>query len=202
MYTSENSKARDSKLLQPRPELAANGRSPFTTTLSNDPTKFEPPPLNHAAQFLSFDSSAMPPPPSATNINAATASDPVLVSDADLLLNLHSPYAASSPNSSRHPLQPASFARSSMSGPTNNNLSPQQQHASQMAFSPNFATFPTPTDQTFGDMVIDSQEVDMSVLGADMMPWDLEYLPHDMLYFGDSGFGLGLPDDTVEAPER
>jgi hypothetical protein len=178
----------------------ANGRPPFTTTLSNGATKFEPTPLNHSAPFLAFDSSAMPPPP-ATNINAASASDPVLVSDADLLLNLHSPYAVSSPNSSRHPLQSASFARSSMSAPTNNTLSPQQQQASQMAFSPNFATFPTPTDQTFGDMVIDSQEVDMSVLGADMMPWDLEYLPHDMLYFGDSGFGLGLPDDTVEGPE-
>jgi hypothetical protein len=36
--------------------------------------------------------------------------------------------------------------------------------------------------------------VDMSLLGADMMPWDLEYLPHDMLYFGENGFsnsGMG-----------
>jgi hypothetical protein len=40
-------------------------------------------------------------------------------------------------------------------------------------------------------MVIDTQDVDMSLLGADMMPWDLEYLPHDMLYFGDGGFGNG-----------
>ena len=87
-----------------------------------------------------------------------------------------------------------------MSVPTNNPISPRQ--PSQAAFPPNFATFTTPTDQTFSDMVIDSQEVDMSVLGADMMPWDLEYLPHDMLYFGDSGFGLGLPDDTgTGAPE-
>jgi len=38
-------------------------------------------------------------------------------------------------------------------------------------------------------MVIDTQDVDMSLLGADMMPWDLEYLPHDMLYFGDGTFG-------------
>lgn len=40
-------------------------------------------------------------------------------------------------------------------------------------------------------MVIDAQDVDMSLLGADMMPWDLEYLPHDMLYFGDVNFGNG-----------
>jgi hypothetical protein len=38
-------------------------------------------------------------------------------------------------------------------------------------------------------MVIDTQDIDMSILGADMMPWDLEYLPHDMLYFGDGNFG-------------
>lgn len=48
-----------------------------------------------------------------------------------------------------------------------------------------------PSDNTFGDMVIDTQDVDMSLLGADMMPWDLEYLPHDMLYFGETNFGNG-----------
>ena len=36
-------------------------------------------------------------------------------------------------------------------------------------------------------MVIDTQDVDMSLLGADMMPWDLEYLPDEMLYFGEGG---------------
>ncbi|KAL5378533.1 hypothetical protein DPSP01_009115 [Paraphaeosphaeria sporulosa] len=201
MYTSENGKTRDGRPLQPKPTPVANGRPPFTSTLSSDATKFEPTPLKHSAPFFSFDSSAMPPPP-ATNINTASASDPVLVSDADLLLNLHSPYSASSPNSSRLPVQPTSFTRSSMSIPTNSTLSPQQQQASQVNFSPNFATFAPPVDQTFSDMVIDSQEVDMSVLGADMMPWDLEYLPHDMLYFGENGFGLGLPDDPgTEAPE-
>ncbi|KAF9734888.1 hypothetical protein PMIN01_07791 [Paraphaeosphaeria minitans] len=200
MYTSENGKTRDGRPLQPKPTPAANDRPPFTSTLSSDTTKFEPTSLIHSAVFLSFDSSAMPPPPPATNVNTASTSDPVLVSDADLLLNLHSPYSTSSPNSSRLPSQPISFARGSMSAPSNT-LSPQQQQTSQVSFSP-FATFPTATDQTFGDMVIDSQEVDMSVLGADMMPWDLEYLPHDMLYFGDSGFGLGLPDDPgTEAPE-
>ncbi|KAL1598759.1 hypothetical protein SLS60_007901 [Paraconiothyrium brasiliense] len=202
MYTSENGKARDNKPLQPKPAPDTNGRAPLTSTLSSDATKFEPTPLNTSAPFISFDSSIMPPPPLAPNINTVSTSDPVLVSDADLLLNLHSPYSASSPNSSRLPLQPTSFARGSMSVPTNNTLSPQQQQSSQSAFSSSFATFPTSTDQTFGDMVIDSQEVDMSVLGADMMPWDLEYLPHDMLYYGDSAFGLGLPDDTgTGAPE-
>lgn len=54
-------------------------------------------------------------------------------------------------------------------------------------------------------MVIDTQDVDMSLLGADMMPWDLEYLPHDMLSFGDASFGgagFGGGDGTGgNAPE-
>jgi hypothetical protein len=61
----------------------------------------------------------------------------------------------------------------------------------QETFSPSFGTFNTPSDNTFGDMVIDTQDVDMSLLGADMMPWDLEYLPHEMLYFGDGAFASG-----------
>jgi hypothetical protein len=37
-----------------------------------------------------------------------------------------------------------------------------------------------------GDMMMESQEIDMSTLGDDMMPW-LEYLPQDVLNFFDSG---------------
>ncbi|KAJ4288595.1 hypothetical protein N0V90_011832 [Kalmusia sp. IMI 367209] len=202
MYTTENGKTRDSKPLQPKPALSINGLPSLASTLSNDSMRFEPSQtMTPPAPFLSFDSTAMPPPPPLnSNINTAPASDPVLVSDADLLLNLHSPYSASSPTTSRHPLQHTSFTRSSMPVPTNNTISNQQQQASQATFSPNFTTYPTPTDQPFSDMVIDSQEVDMSVLGADMMPWDLEYLPHDMLYSYDNPFSF--PDETgAGAPE-
>jgi hypothetical protein len=98
-----------------------------------------------------------------------------LVSDADLLLNLHSPFSGGSPTAVRTPLQnPTSYTRSS------------SQHNQ---LQPTFGNFNTPSDNTFGDMVIDTQDIDMSILGADMMPWDLEYLPHDMLYFGDGNFG-------------
>lgn len=65
----------------------------------------------------------------------------------------------------------------------------QAHQAQPSEFSPTFGMYNTPSDNTFGDMVIDTQDVDMSVLGADMMPWDLEYLPHDVLYFGDGTFG-------------
>jgi hypothetical protein len=112
--------------------------------------------------------------------------DPVLVSDADLLLNLHSPFSATSPRSSAIQSQ-TSFARAS-----------SQAQLSQNDFSPTFGTYPTPSDNTFGDMVIDTQDVDMSLLGADMMPWDLEYLPHDMLYFGQDNFGHGMDGDGQE----
>jgi hypothetical protein len=122
----------------------------------------------------------MPPPPN-QSFNAVPTPDPVLVSDADLLLNLHSPFSAGSPAIGRTSLQnPTSFARSTSI--------PHNPHA-QNDFSPTYGTYPTPSDNTFGDMVIDTQDIDMSLLGADMMPWDLEYLPHDMLYFGDASFG-------------
>jgi hypothetical protein len=42
----------------------------------------------------------------------------------------------------------------------------------------------------FGDMMIQSQDIDMSALGDDMMPW-LEYLPHEMLHFDGSGEFVG-----------
>lgn len=37
-----------------------------------------------------------------------------------------------------------------------------------------------------GDMMIESQEIDMSALGNDFSPW-LEYLPHDVMGWGDGG---------------
>lgn len=121
----------------------------------------------------------MPPPPAN---NSYGMPDPALVSDADLLLNLHSPFNNASP--SQAPLQNAtSYVRSA----SLQNSQPQPHQGSE--FSPTFGMYTTPQDNAFGDMVIDTQDVDMSVLGADMMPWDLEYLPHDMLYFGDGSFG-------------
>ena len=37
-----------------------------------------------------------------------------------------------------------------------------------------------------GDMIMDSQEIDMSSIGGDMMPW---YLPQDVLNFFDGANG-------------
>jgi hypothetical protein len=57
-----------------------------------------------------------------------------------------------------------------------------------------FSTFPSSGDgstlgneATFNDMMIESQDIDMSAFGDEMMPW-LEYLPHDVFgYFESSG---------------
>lgn len=118
-------------------------------------------------------------------------SDPALMSDADLLLSLHSPFSAPSPNSARQPLQPTSFIRGT-------SLS-NQPTAQASDFTTDMGTYPTPNDHVFGDMVIDSQEVDMSILGAEMMPWDLEYLPTDLFYFGGNGFESGNPNEDAGA---
>ena len=40
-------------------------------------------------------------------------------------------------------------------------------------------------------MMMESQEIDMSTLGGDMMPW-LEYLPQDILNFFDNGNNTGM----------
>lgn len=39
-----------------------------------------------------------------------------------------------------------------------------------------------------GDMMMESQEIDMSSMRGEMMPW-LEYLPQDVLNFFDNGNG-------------
>ncbi|KAF2641863.1 hypothetical protein P280DRAFT_286666 [Massarina eburnea CBS 473.64] len=185
MYSTENSNARDGRQNLPRPPTAT-GHPTSASLPSNHTIKFEPPSsMSTLAPFSSFDPTTMPPPPPTQNMNSMSTPDPVLVSDADLLLNLHSPFSASSPNNTRTPLQPTSYTRSSAT------TLPNQELPVPPDFTPVFANYPTLSDQPFGDMVIDSQEIDMSILGPEMMPWDLEYLPHDMLYFGDSAFEVG-----------
>jgi len=46
-----------------------------------------------------------------------------------------------------------------------------------------------------GDMIMDSQEIDMSTLGGDMMPW---YLPQDVLNFFDTGGSALTMSGNVE----
>ena len=45
-------------------------------------------------------------------------------------------------------------------------------------------------------MMLESQEIDMTTIGGDMMPW-LEYLPQDVLNFFDgNGNSIALAGDS------
>ncbi|EOA85393.1 uncharacterized protein SETTUDRAFT_172272 [Exserohilum turcica Et28A] len=182
MYTSENGEGRTAKPPPHNPPPASTQPSIAAMT-SDPPIKFEPQQsMQSPSGFSRFSSASMPPPPQNQAFSTTTISnpDPVMVSDADLLLNLHSAFSGGSPAAVRTPLQnQAPYPRGS---------SHMQPHP-QNDFSPTFTTFNAPSDHAFGDMVIDAQDVDMSLLGADMVPWDIEYLPHDMLSFGDATFG-------------
>ncbi|KAF2266547.1 hypothetical protein CC78DRAFT_531650 [Lojkania enalia] len=197
MYPADNPRETKSSVVEStQPSIASVLSNPPTSTPPIDPRiKYEPnsKPLPSPSTFTlptpaqqPFDPSSMPPPPPNSTFNPIPTPDPVLVSDADLLLNLHSPFSAGSPNAARLP----QFRASNTSVPS---AAPQE-------VSPNaFGNYPTPDGAAlaFPDMVIDTQDIDMSVLGQDMMPWDLEYLPHDMINFYEdpSGF-VGDPGGT------
>jgi hypothetical protein len=182
MYTAENN--REVKHA-PSKQSPTDTRPSIASLMSQPAVKFEPP---MPSAYPPFNPASMPPPPGDA-FGTASAPDPALVSDADLLLNLHSPFSGASP-ATNHSLQsPTSYLRAAPIQAQN----AQMQGAPSTEFSPTYTAYPTSADTLFGDMVIDTQDVDMSVLGADMMPWDLEYLPHDLLYFGD-GVENGGPE--------
>lgn len=193
MYTSETNNVQPAA--QKLPVAPANTQPSIASVLSNssipkyDPGRAGPSPSSPPY----FDLGAMPPPPPTQTLTLATVPtpDPVLVSDADLLLNLHSPFSNSSPAGHHAPMRPTSFARA----PSSSLLShqPATPHASSRAgFSLHVANVPSASEHTFNDMVIDSQEVDMSVFGAEAMPWDLEYLLPEMFSLGEENPALGL----------
>lgn len=150
---------------------------------------------NHEGSALTTNEkqgrSMMPPPASRMG---SLPYDPVSAADADLLLGLHSPYSVSSgglnQQAGQQPTTP-SFEY--------NNTSPGLQHQPSTAQNV-FYTPPTNNVTTpgFTDMLIESQDVDMSnqafqphfdtlnLPGSDMF-W-LEYLPQDVLsYFSHTG---------------
>lgn len=117
--------------------------------------------------------------------------DPALVSDADLLLNLHSPYATGNSPAPGGTAGSSYFSAALQSQRPGHAFSPM--HSSNLSLnSPPGATTnttgagPPSISMHFGDMMIESQDIDVSALGDDMMPW-LEYLPHDMLGFYETG---------------
>jgi hypothetical protein len=119
-----------------------------------------------------------PPAPKYTPVT----SDPASTSDAEMLLGLqNSPYSHHTPGSvgsfDHNPGQ-------SMASPGGTRADPGSFDFSQS----NSSIFPGPSSYLgmggVGDMIMDSQEIDMSTLGGDMLPW---YLPQDVLNFFDNG---------------
>lgn len=147
--------------------------------------------------------SMMPPPRSGGGRPAHLPYDPVSTSDADLLLGLHSPYSVGSAPSSLPPTS-SSGQHQNQSQSYDYAATPPQPPPSLHHQTSSFYATPTPTSAHtpgFTDMLIESQDVDMSgqtggglmnldgfsFPGSDMIPW-LEYLPQDVLnYFGQSG---------------
>ncbi|KAF2749662.1 hypothetical protein M011DRAFT_438884 [Sporormia fimetaria CBS 119925] len=177
---------------------------PVTSAMPNTPTRIlrtaaaaflerpQPSSSRPSSSLSSFKPTAMPPPLQSNHYHHLHA-DPVLVSEADLLLSLqypgHSPSYASmnTPVNHQHSYSSSSFPRQSDS---------HQGQVSPALPSSMMEQYPVPSE-TLGDVVIDSQDIDMSALGAEMMPWDLEYLPHDLMFYGET-FGV---DGNEEAGE-
>ncbi|KAJ9638273.1 hypothetical protein H2199_006960 [Coniosporium tulheliwenetii] len=157
----------------PAPTAPMYSRGSFET--SNTSAQDLPPPLptyssNQPYSQATISSVLHPPNPY----------DPSLVSDADLLLNLHSPYPANSPH-----LPPNGSA---LQAPHQQQTSAVQNFLSQGNLDGLPPRGQSQAMMPFGDMMIESQDIDVSALGVDMMPW-LEYLPHEMLGFYDAGDG-------------
>ena len=150
---------------------------------------------NHTPPSYPSPSGSMMPPPSRNRLPSNSLPfDPVSTAEADLLLGLHSPYSVGS--GSQPQVAPTSDPNQQMNAAQNFDYPPPPaqapQHQHQMGPPNDFQkTFMDNQPPNYSDMLIESQDVDMtgthnfSFPGSDMIPW-LEYLPQDVLsYFGD-----------------
>jgi hypothetical protein len=128
----------------------------------------------HQQQQLQPVSQPMPPPaPKYT-----TMADSATTSDAEMLLGLQNSPFAQTPGSHH-----AYDHSQSMASPQ----SSRHDGSSSFDFASNTSVFPGGPNGYVGlggDMTMESQEINMSTLGGDMMPW---YLPPEMLNFFDNG---------------
>lgn len=137
---------------------------------------------NYQSRYSNYgrhNSHQMAPPASKYSM----AADPASTSDAEMLLGLqHSPYSHNTPTSHH------SYDHQGMSSPHNSRHEPTT--ASYDFAQNNSQGFPNSNGymNNVGDMMMESQEIDMSSMGGEMMPW-LEYLPQDVLNFFDNGNG-------------
>jgi hypothetical protein len=148
------------------------------TSTSNYPPRYQS--LN---PVLRQTSGPMPPP---AQKYASMTSDHASTSDAEMLLGLqHSPFSQST--GTHHSFETSQ----AINTPTTS------QNDYNFEFSPQNSQMYSQSSNNYiglggiGDMMMESQEIDMSSLGNDMIPW-LEYLPQDMLQLYDSANGAGM----------
>jgi hypothetical protein len=129
------------------------------------------------------NSGPMPPPaPKYTPMNP----DPASTSDAEMLLGLQNP-----------PFSQTAASHHSFDANHSLTTSPNSQQDPSFDFSQQNTNVFNHYNNNYiglggvGDMMMESQEIDMSALGGDMIPW-LEYLPQDMLQFVEGGNGAGV----------
>lgn len=123
-------------------------------------------------------SSQQMPPPAPKYPTLST--EPATASEAEMLLTLQNPPFSQHTSGSHH-----SFDHTPSLTPTNNtrhDVTLDFSHGSMFAGGHNGYM----GQGGVGDMMMESQEIDVSALGGDMVPW-LEYLPQDVLNFFDAG---------------
>ncbi|KAE8440919.1 hypothetical protein EG329_006316 [Mollisiaceae sp. DMI_Dod_QoI] len=128
---------------------------------------------------------SQPMPPPAPKF-PSLSSDPASTSDAEMLLGLQNPpYSHATPGSHHSFDHPGSQSMTSPSGTRQDSSTNPYDY--QQSHTP--GVYPGPNSYLgmggVGDMMLESQEIDMSTLGGDMMPW-LEYLPQDVLNYFDN----------------
>ncbi|RDL39629.1 Uncharacterized protein BP5553_03969 [Venustampulla echinocandica] len=187
MYPSMNGE--QSQPSQPRP---APPSQPAAGNMIYDPIRQSLPEataaptttVTYPPRYQSYSTQArqnMPPPAPRF---PSVASDGTTTSDAEMLLGLqNSAYASPHTPSSHYPYDPTQ----NVTSPTSTRHDPV---TTPYDFSQNndgmFGMHGDMGLGGMGDVMMESQDIDMSALGGDMMPW-LEYLPQDVLNFFDSG---------------
>jgi hypothetical protein len=164
------------------PESAAGSTSTVTYPSTSRFPSYGATSRRHPSQPMA------PPAPKFSQIQSDQAS----TSDAEMLLGLQNSPFAQTPGS-HHSFDTAQ----NMSSPNNPRSDPG---SASYGYANNASMFPGPNSYLglggVGDMMMESQEIDMSTIGGDMMPW-LEYLPHDVLNFFDgNGSSTALTGDS------
>ena len=167
---------------------------PESGATSMSTSAFPPRYLQYPPQTTQRQSQPMAPP--LPNYTAPVYSDPTATSDAETLLSLQNSPFAQTPGSHHSFDQAPNPSSPSLSRhDASNSIDLAQNNANVFLGGPNGYMG---LGGGVGEMMMQSQEIDMSTLGGDMMPW-LEYLPQNMLDFSDNnGASIGSMTDGTD----